>query len=96
MKADLAITNLLDVMREPMSHLLERELQEEQKLLAAAAKHNCNLRRNDVLDAMRNLLQEETERFKEYDHNREETARSILSLYVHTYLVALMFYNSLI
>ncbi|GLV42561.1 Sur-8 [Carabus blaptoides fortunei] len=79
-KADLAITNLLDLMREPMSQLLEHELQEEQKLLAAAAKHNCNLRRNDVLDAMQNLLQEETERFKEYDHNREETARSILSL----------------
>lgn len=66
-------------MREPLTQLLEQERLEEEKLLAAAAKYSDNLRRNDVLEAMRTLLHEETSRFKLYDENREETARSILA-----------------
>lgn len=66
-------------MQEPLSQLIEQEKLEEERLLAEAVKHSCELRRNDVLEAMQTLLHEETNRFKLYDQNREETARSILA-----------------
>lgn len=63
---------------EPLAQLLEQEMEEERKILAAANKYNENLRKNDVLQAMQELLEQETQRFRRFDEDRAETARSIL------------------
>ncbi|KAF2896781.1 hypothetical protein ILUMI_09399 [Ignelater luminosus] len=76
--ADLAINQLLSLNKEPLVQLIEQERLEEERLLAAACKYNETFRKNDALKAMQELLEQETERFNNYDQSRSETARSIL------------------
>lgn len=76
--SDIAIQQLLALSNEPLLQLLEQEQQEEAKILAAANKYNESLRKNDILIAMKDLIEEETQQFKEFDRNRIETTRTIL------------------
>lgn len=76
--ADVAINYLLALNKEPMAQLLEKEMEEEQKLLAAVNRYNETLCKDDILAAMQDILRQETEMFNQFDKDRIETSRSIL------------------
>ncbi|XP_050311720.1 E3 ubiquitin-protein ligase LRSAM1-like isoform X2 [Anthonomus grandis grandis] len=76
--ADLAINNLLMLNKEPTSQLLEKEREEEERLLEAVNRYNETLRKDDILAAMQDILKQETEAFNKFDRDRIETSRSIL------------------
>lgn len=76
-----------------MLKLLEREKDEEAMLIEAANKYNEDIRKNDILEAMQKIIEEETAQFKEFDKYRLETTNSILEKYDENYLVSFMIYN---
>ncbi|XP_030753759.1 E3 ubiquitin-protein ligase LRSAM1-like isoform X2 [Sitophilus oryzae] len=76
--ADEAINKLLALNQEPQIQLLERELEEEQKLIIAVNRHHESLYKDDILAAMQDILSQEAELFKKFDNSRIETSRSIL------------------
>ncbi|CAG9763432.1 unnamed protein product [Ceutorhynchus assimilis] len=76
--ADFAINNLLMLSKEPTQQLLDKEQEEEEKLLAAVNRYNETLHKSDILEAMQNILRQETEMFLKFDNDRIETSRSIL------------------
>lgn len=73
-----AINNLLVLSKQPLTQFIEQEREEEARLLAAANKYNEQLRKDDVLAAMQELLEQEAKRFIQLDEIRYETARNIL------------------
>ncbi|XP_049819054.1 E3 ubiquitin-protein ligase LRSAM1 isoform X3 [Aethina tumida] len=75
--ADKAIKQLLSVYKEPYAQLLEHEKMEEQRLFNTVTKYET-LRKADILDAMEEILQQETEQFIMFNQSRIETSRSIL------------------
>lgn len=76
--ADIAIKQLLTLNAEPQTELLEQEKLEEERLLAAVNRYNETLRKDDILVAMQDILEQETAKFKQFDESRIETAQSIL------------------
>ncbi|KAF5273286.1 hypothetical protein FQR65_LT04708 [Abscondita terminalis] len=76
--ADFAIKQLLALNREPLTQLIQQEKMEEERILAAANQYNQKLRKEDVLLAMQELLDQESKKFATYNENRSETTRSIL------------------
>lgn len=75
---DLAINQLLTLNKEPLAQLLEQEKLEEERLLAATLDSNKTLRKQDVLNCMEELLEQEAEKFRIYDQNRYNTTQSVL------------------
>lgn len=63
---------------EPLGQLLEQEKLEEEKLLSAINRYNEDLRKDDILGAMQDILAQETAKFKEFHQNRLEISKSIL------------------
>ncbi|KAF7265964.1 hypothetical protein GWI33_020702 [Rhynchophorus ferrugineus] len=82
--ADEAISKLLAYNKEPLAQLLEKEMDEEQKLLVAVNKYNETLHKDDILSAMQNILTQESERFKKLDKYRVETSQCILEKELQT------------
>ncbi|XP_076263957.1 E3 ubiquitin-protein ligase LRSAM1-like isoform X4 [Rhynchophorus ferrugineus] len=82
--ADEAISKLLAYNKEPLAQLLEKEMDEEQKLLVAVNKYNETLHKDDILSAMQNILTQESERFKKLDKYRVETSQYILEKELQT------------
>ncbi|XP_017780178.1 PREDICTED: E3 ubiquitin-protein ligase LRSAM1-like isoform X1 [Nicrophorus vespilloides] len=78
MNSDIAINNLLQMTKEPLGLLLEQERIEQEKLIEAANKYNDNLCKTEILDAMEEILKQETVKFMQFDEYRCETSRSIL------------------
>ncbi|KAJ8967571.1 hypothetical protein NQ317_001783 [Molorchus minor] len=78
--ADIAIKKLLALNREPLTQLLERERQEEERLVTAINRYNEALRKDDILSAMEDILEQEAEKFKEFVQSRVETSKTILQL----------------
>ncbi|XP_023020535.2 E3 ubiquitin-protein ligase LRSAM1 [Leptinotarsa decemlineata] len=76
--ADLAISQLLSLNNEPSGQILEQEKLEEERMLAAINRYNETLRKEDILEAMEDILAQETMKFKEFDQSRIESSRSIL------------------
>ncbi|XP_060519510.1 E3 ubiquitin-protein ligase LRSAM1-like isoform X2 [Cylas formicarius] len=76
--ADVAIGKLLGLSGEPQRHLLEREKEEEERLLAAVTKYNAALRKDDILSAMGDLVRREAETFEKFDRDRVEASTTIL------------------
>ncbi|CAH1101966.1 unnamed protein product [Psylliodes chrysocephalus] len=76
--ADIAIKELLVLNNEPLGQLLEQEKLEEEKLLSAINRYNEDLRKDDILGAMQDILAQETAKFKEFHQNRLEISKSIL------------------
>lgn len=63
---------------QPLAQLLAHEAEEEQRLLAAANKYNENLRKDDILVAMQDLLENEYRKFREFDEDRVRNAENAL------------------
>ncbi|KAF5288237.1 hypothetical protein FQA39_LY04005 [Lamprigera yunnana] len=82
--ADFAIKQLLALDRAPLAQLIEQEREEEERILAAANQYNQQLRKDDVLQAMQELLDKETKKFIKYNENRSETTKSILEYEVQS------------
>lgn len=80
-RADMAIKQLLIINNEPLLQLLEQEKEEEAKLIEAANKYNEAFKKSDILEAMKNIIAEEAEQFKEFDKCRLEATNSILEQY---------------
>ncbi|XP_045461834.1 E3 ubiquitin-protein ligase LRSAM1-like isoform X1 [Harmonia axyridis] len=76
--AYMAIGQLLAINREPLTAIMEYEKQEEEKLLAAANAHNEDLKRTEIVEAMRILLEEEGIQFENIYQQRVEMSKSIL------------------
>ncbi|KAJ8934740.1 hypothetical protein NQ318_022812 [Aromia moschata] len=76
--ADISIKQLLTLSNEPLGQLLEQERLEEERLLAAVNRYNETLRKDDILAAMEDILEQEAKKFREFDECRIETSRSIL------------------
>lgn len=74
----MAIGQLLAINREPLTAIMEYEKQEEEKLLAAANANNENLKRTEIVEAMRILLEEEGIQFENIYQQRVEMSKSIL------------------
>lgn len=75
---EIAVKKLLALNSEPLAQLLEQEREEEQRLIAAAIKYNESLRKDDILFAMQDLLEQETKKFQQLNEDRAETAKSAL------------------
>lgn len=58
--------------------MLELERIEEERMLISASKYDEALRKQEVLNAMQELLEQETERFILHRDMRFEASRSIL------------------
>lgn len=82
----LAINQLLNLNKHYLSQLAEKEQQEREYLLSWNLQEKEDLRRNEILNAMQNILENETKRFKNYDQSREETTRTIIAQLVKYYL----------
>lgn len=67
--------------KEPLAQLLEQEKQEEDRLIAAVHRYNGTLRKDDILKAMEDILEQETQKFKQFDQSRTETAQTVLERY---------------
>lgn len=76
----MAIKKLLELNREPLVQILEQEREAEARMLKEAEQHSIGLRKNDILAAMQELLEQETKRFKKLNEIRNETARNILEM----------------
>lgn len=76
--ADLAINQLLSLSQKPMEQLLHQEKLEEERLLSAVNRYNETLRKDDILNAMQDILTQETEKFQQLDRYRQETSKTIL------------------
>lgn len=76
--AYIAIKQLLALNQEPLAQLLEQEKQEEERLMIAVNRYNETVRNDDVLAAMQNILEQEAEKFKQFDQSRIETTQTIL------------------
>lgn len=76
-KADLAITQLLNLNRETFKQFAQQQQIEDERLLLITTPSE-DLRRNDILEAMQAMLEKEAANFKQYDKNREETTRTVL------------------
>mgnify|MGYP005983789001 FL=1 len=85
-KADWAIKQLLEMNSEPLAQLLEQEKEEEERLLAAANKYNAALRKDDILEDMQVLLEQELLRFQQFHESRLEASKTILEQYETTIL----------
>lgn len=46
--------------------------------MAVVNRYNETIRKEDVLTAMQDILEQETQKFKQYDKNRVETTQTIL------------------
>ncbi|XP_044748828.1 E3 ubiquitin-protein ligase LRSAM1-like isoform X2 [Coccinella septempunctata] len=73
-----AIEQLLAINREPLATLLDYEKQEEERLIDAANAHNENLKKHEILEAMRNILEQEGRQFENIYQQRVEMSKSIL------------------
>lgn len=71
---------LLTLNNEPLAQLLEQEKLEEARLIAAANKYNESYRKENVLLAMQDLLDQELRIFNEYNEDRDSVAKSALEL----------------
>jgi hypothetical protein len=81
-RADGAIKQLLALNSEPLAQLLEQEREEEERLLAAADKYNKALRKDDILENMEDLLEQELIRFQQFHDSRVEASKNILEMSV--------------
>lgn len=81
--AYIAIKQLLTLNKEPLAQLLEQEKQEEERLMSAVNRYNETVRKDDVLAAMQDILEQETQKFKQFDQNRIETTQTILERYAN-------------
>jgi hypothetical protein len=82
-RADGAIKQLLALNSEPLAQLLEQEREEEERLLAAADKYNKALRKDDILENMEDLLEQELIRFQQFHDSRVEASKNILEMETH-------------
>lgn len=63
---------------QPLAQLIEQEKQEEERLIAAVNRYNETLHKDDILVAMEDILEQETQKFKQFDKTRIETTQTIL------------------
>lgn len=64
---------------EPITRLLEQEKREEEEMIAIAMdKYNEALSKNSVLMDMQELLNQETEKFRQRHTNRSEFVQNML------------------
>lgn len=75
-----------------MEQLLQQEKIEEERLLSAVNRYNETLRKDDILNAMRDILTQETKRFNQNNLHREENNKSILEQYINKYSHRDMFF----
>lgn len=85
MKSDKAVEQLLNINRETFNHFAEQQQIEDERLLELTSRDDT-LRRNDILNAMQATIEKEAANFKRYDHDREETTRSVLIEYAFLFL----------
>lgn len=76
--ADIAVNKLLKQNKEPLAQLLELEKLEEERIINAATECASQLRKHDILNAMQDLIEQETKSFYELSQIRSETAQNIL------------------
>lgn len=79
---NIFIKQMLTLNREPLAQLLEQEKNEEQRLITAVHRYNENIRKDDILAAMQDILAQEAQKFRQFDQTRIETAQTILERYV--------------
>lgn len=73
-----SINHLLTINQEPLTHILEIEKEDEERLLTAANAYNENLRKNDILSAMQEILQQESLQFQKIFTEKNAVSKSIL------------------
>ncbi|KAK9695945.1 Leucine rich repeat [Popillia japonica] len=77
--ADLAINKLLaENNKEPLTQLLEMEREEEERIINAANESSNQLRKDDILNAMQEMIEQESKSFGELLQIRSETTQHIL------------------
>ncbi|GJQ76835.1 hypothetical protein Trydic_g15042 [Trypoxylus dichotomus] len=76
--ADMAIEKLLEENKEPLAQLLEMERLEEERIINAANECSNQLRKDDILSAMQEMIEQETKSFNELSQMRSEAAEQIL------------------
>lgn len=76
--ASLVVQHLLSLKNEPDSTLLEQEQREQQMLLEQLHIQHNDLRKQEILSAMSNILAAEAKKIENYQDQRDITARNIL------------------
>ncbi|CAH1994128.1 unnamed protein product [Acanthoscelides obtectus] len=76
--AHMIINELLSLDNTPLEQLIEQEEKETEKLLAMLNEYDESLRKDDILKAMQNILEQETAMLKQVDEDRMVTSKSIL------------------
>ncbi|KAK9877237.1 hypothetical protein WA026_016981 [Henosepilachna vigintioctopunctata] len=76
--AYVAIEQLLAINRQPLAFLLEYEKLEEEKLMSAANAYTMQMKKTEILDAMKDILQQESAQFDQIYQQRVEITKSIL------------------
>nr|CAI5838670.1 unnamed protein product [Callosobruchus analis] len=76
--AHVMINKLLTLDSKPLAQLIEQEQKEAEKLLTMIIESDESLRKEDILKAMQDILEQETARFKQVDEDRMITSKSIL------------------
>lgn len=77
--ASIVVQNLLNLKNEPDPKLLEQEHREQQILLEQLHIQHNDLRKQEVLSAMSNILAAEAKKIENYQDQRDITARNILN-----------------
>lgn len=76
--ADVAINKLLKQNKEPLTQLLELEKLEDERIFNAAIESSNQLRKGDILNAMQEMIEQETKSFNELSQIRSEATHNIL------------------
>ncbi|VEN42043.1 unnamed protein product [Callosobruchus maculatus] len=74
----MMVNNLLALDSQPLAQLIEQEQKETEKLLTIVNEYDESLRKDDILKAMQDILEQETARFKQVDEDRMVASKSIL------------------
>nr|CAH7727914.1 unnamed protein product [Callosobruchus chinensis] len=76
--AHMMINKLLTLDSKPLAQLIEQEQKEAEKLFAMVNEYDESLRKEDILKAMQDILEQETAKFKKVDEDRMVSSKSIL------------------
>lgn len=95
--ADLAISKLLRENKEPLTQLLEMERLEEERIINAAREcSDESIRKEDILNAMQEMIEQETKSFNQLSQLRTEAAQQVLEKYIYIYIYKSLFLITLI
>lgn len=76
--SNMVVENLLSLKNGPDPILLEKERLEQEELLDKLRLHQCNLRKQEILSAMTDVLKDEVNIIQTYQEQRDNTSRNLL------------------